>query len=56
MGPNGAALQASPANAEELARLAPGEAFALLDITAGWAWGYRASDHLVGYIPAEALA
>jgi hypothetical protein len=33
----------------------PGEEFALLDVTGGWAWGYRRSDHLVGYLPAEAL-
>jgi len=31
------------------------EEFALLDITGGWAWGYRLSDHLVGYIQADRL-
>ncbi|QPQ55938.1 SH3 domain-containing protein [Allosphingosinicella flava] len=31
------------------------ENFALLDITGGWAWGYRLSDHLVGYVPADRL-
>ncbi|MBX9728785.1 MAG: SH3 domain-containing protein [Sphingopyxis sp.] len=32
-----------------------GEQFALLDLTGGWAWGYRVSDHLVGYVEASAL-
>lgn len=32
------------------------EDFALLDIAGGWAWGYRESDHVVGYVPAERLA
>lgn len=36
--------------------LASGEEFALLDLTGGWAWGYRLSDHLVGYVEASALA
>ena len=36
--------------------LHPGEQFALLDLTGGWAWGYRVSDHLVGYVEASALA
>jgi hypothetical protein len=36
--------------------LKAGDAFALLDLTGGWAWGYRLSDHLVGYVEASALA
>lgn len=39
---------------EVLAELSE-EEFALLDITGGWAWGYRLSDHLVGYLPADRL-
>jgi NlpC/P60 family/Bacterial dipeptidyl-peptidase Sh3 domain len=35
--------------------LLPGEAFAVLDITAGWAWGYCVSDHRVGYVEAIEL-
>lgn len=35
--------------------LEAGERFALLDLTGGWAWGYRLSDHLVGYVEASAL-
>ena len=40
---------------EALGDLLPGEGFALLDVTGGVAWGYRLSDHLVGYCPAAAL-
>lgn len=35
--------------------MAEGDEFALLDVTGGWAWGYRRSDHKVGYLRAEAL-
>ena len=38
-----------------LFELATGEEFAVLDVTGNWAWGYRRSDHLVGYVPASAL-
>ena len=47
------------ANADDSAgivgQLQAGEGFELLDISGGWAWGYRSSDNLVGYLPAEAL-
>ncbi len=36
--------------------LAAGASMAVLDCTGGWAWGYRLSDHLVGYVPLAALA
>jgi hypothetical protein len=39
----------------ELFQLTAGEEFAVLDVTGNWAWGYRRSDHLVGYIPESAL-
>jgi hypothetical protein len=39
------------AEAPPIAPLAPGEEFAVLDISGGWAWGYRRTDHLVGYVP-----
>jgi cell wall-associated NlpC family hydrolase len=46
-----------PAEGSEAAsELLPGERFAVLDITAGWAWGYCLSDHRVGYVEAIALA
>lgn len=43
------------AESETLGELLPGEGFALLDVTGGIAWGYRLSDHLVGYCPADSL-
>jgi hypothetical protein len=43
-------------SSETMGELLPQEGFALLDITAGWAWGYRLSDHLVGYVREESLA
>ncbi|HWH17935.1 MAG TPA: hypothetical protein VNT77_06305 [Allosphingosinicella sp.] len=56
-GPRGAQLRDVPnAEAEPVAELQPGETFALLDVTAGWAWGYREADHRVGYLPAADLA
>ena len=42
--------------AEAVSELLPGEKFAVLDITAGWAWGYSLLDHRVGYIEAIELA
>lgn len=38
---------AAPATSE----LACGEGFAVLDQAGGWAWGYCAHDHYVGYVP-----
>jgi len=56
-GPEGAKLyETADSSAEAIAQLKPQEAFALLDVTGDWAWGYRASDHLVGYVPASQLA
>jgi cell wall-associated NlpC family hydrolase len=42
--------------AEPVSELLPGEGFAVLDLTAGWAWGYCLTDHRVGYVEAIALA
>jgi cell wall-associated NlpC family hydrolase len=42
--------------AEAVSELLPGEGFAMLDITAGWAWGYCLADHRVGYVEAIELA
>jgi len=42
--------------AEPVSELLPGEGFAVLDITAGWAWGYCLADHRVGYVEAIELA
>jgi cell wall-associated NlpC family hydrolase len=42
--------------AEAVSELLPGEGFAVLDLTAGWAWGYCLADHRVGYVEAIGLA
>jgi hypothetical protein len=50
-----AKLMAAPSEAADaVAALAKGDAFALLDSTRGWAWGY-AADGRVGYVPASAV-
>jgi cell wall-associated NlpC family hydrolase len=48
---------AEPAEgAEAVSELLPGEGFAVLDLTAGWARGYCLADHRVGYVEAIELA
>lgn len=42
--------------AEAVSELLPGEGFAVLDLIAGWAWGYCLADHRVGYVEAIGLA
>jgi hypothetical protein len=37
-------------------KLAPGEAFAMLDDSRGWAWGYAGEERRVGYVRSETLA
>jgi hypothetical protein len=50
-------VRAAPSDtAEAVSELLPGEEFAVLDITAGWAWGYCLLDHRVGYVEAIELA
>ncbi|HEY0414427.1 MAG TPA: NlpC/P60 family protein [Allosphingosinicella sp.] len=41
--------------AQAVSELLPGEEFAVLDIAAGWAWGYCAADRRVGYVEAIEL-
>ena len=48
----GAAAEDAPA----ICDLEPGEVFALLDDSLGWAWGYAGADRRVGYVPSSALA
>jgi hypothetical protein len=43
-------------DAETLFELEPSAEFAVLDVTGGWAWGYRRADHLVGYVREDLLA
>lgn len=38
-----------------IATLAKGEAFMVVDLSGGWAWGFVKDSHLVGYVPANAL-
>jgi len=40
---------------ECVSELLPGEGFAILDISSGWAWGYCLADHRVGYVEAIEL-
>ena len=51
-----AGLRSGPsATAEMIDVLAPGTAFAMLDDSLGWAWGYAGSNRRVGYVETEAL-
>lgn len=38
-----------------MSELLPGEEFAVLEYSGGWAWGYCRADHRVGYVEAIAL-
>ncbi|MEO7178623.1 MAG: NlpC/P60 family protein [Allosphingosinicella sp.] len=44
-----------PADGPAVSELLPGEGFAVLDVTAGRAWGYCLADHRVGYVEAIEL-
>jgi hypothetical protein len=46
---------APSAGSEAVSELLPGEAFAVLEYAGGWAWGFAASDHVVGYVEGIAL-
>ena len=51
-----AVLRSAPADeADALREVDPGEPFAVLDNSLGWAWGYAGVDRLVGYVRSEAL-
>jgi hypothetical protein len=50
-------LRAGPSVEAEIIRLLePGEPFAMLDDSLGWAWGYAGEERRVGYVPSETLA
>jgi hypothetical protein len=52
-----AVLRCAPSeDSEGVAELAPGEPFALLDDSLGWAWGYGGRGRRVGYVPSNALS
>jgi hypothetical protein len=53
---HGAPLRAAPrGEADAVSELLPGEEFAVLEYSGGWAWGYCVSDHRVGYVEAICL-
>ena len=39
-----------------IARLSPGDPFAAVEESVGWAWGYAGHERRVGYVRSEALA
>ncbi len=43
------------ATTEVRATLAKGEDFMAVDLSGGWAWGFCAQDHIVGYVPMDLL-
>lgn len=43
------------ASVSAVTQLLHGETFQVLDVRAGWAWGYCGHDHYVGYLRADAL-
>src|SRR5690606_3185634 len=43
------------ADAGAVTELLRGETFLMLDVRAGWAWGYFGHDHYVGYVPVDTL-
>jgi hypothetical protein len=52
-----ATLRRSPSeNADVVRDLAPGEPFAMLDESLGWAWGYAGDEQRVGYVRSGAVA
>jgi cell wall-associated NlpC family hydrolase len=51
-----AMVHGAPGNAETaVSQILHGETFHVLDLRAGWAWGYCGHDHYVGYVPVDAL-
>jgi hypothetical protein len=50
------ALRSAPAgDSEPVLELDPGEPFAMLENSVGWAWGYGGKERRVGYVRTEAL-
>jgi hypothetical protein len=44
-------MRAAPLEtSEQVGDVEAGAEFFLLDVIGDWGWGYRASDHLVGYV------
>jgi len=53
--PSTAVRAAAGEDAEMVSELLEGELFEVLDLSGGWAWGYSAHDHYVGYVREDAL-
>ena len=52
-----AILRSTPADdGDAICELEPGEPFALLDDSLGWAWGYAGETRRVGYLRPNALS
>ena len=52
-----AVLRSSPSDdSEAIGELVPGDPFALLDDSLGWAWGYGGTKRRVGYLRSALLA
>lgn len=50
------ALRNAPGgDSEPILDLDPGEPFAMLENSVGWAWGYGGKERRVGYVRSEAL-
>ena len=49
-------MREAPSDAAAAIReLVPGDPFAMLDVSLGWAWGYAGEDRRVGYVRASAV-
>lgn len=42
-------------NSEQRVVLHAGQRFMAVDLTGGWAWGFAAETHIVGYVPLDQL-
>jgi hypothetical protein len=52
-----AALRLEPADdADELAQLAEGARFDVVEDSVGWAWGYAGDERRVGYVRSDVLS
>jgi hypothetical protein len=41
---------------ETVGEIERGAVFMVVDMAGGWAWGFRATDHIVGYVDLKSLA
>lgn len=47
--------ETAEADSAEVATLSSGDPFMAVDMAGDWVWGFRKSDHIVGYVPKTAL-